>query len=150
TGGFFGGHQEMVQISLPASAIGEKEGINLLVKPTQYRGTSTAPGVMYYAGKAVFWLYKDTVFVDFMMRKNAAIQTLADQILASSKSSSRRAKGASREPKRRAAIPRQVKIDVWQRDGGRCVECGTNKDLEFDHIIPLKLGGANTFRNLQL
>lgn len=52
--------------------------------------------------------------------------------------------------KRRKPIPQDVKIAVWQRDGGQCVECGSNNDLEFDHIIPLALGGANTLRNLQL
>lgn len=51
---------------------------------------------------------------------------------------------------RRAPIPQDVKIAVWQRDAGRCVECGEQRDLEFDHIIPLAMGGANTMRNLQL
>lgn len=51
---------------------------------------------------------------------------------------------------RREPIPQDVKIAVWQRDGGRCVECGEQRDLEFDHIIPLAMGGANTMRNLQL
>ena len=51
---------------------------------------------------------------------------------------------------RRERIPQDVKIAVWQRDAGRCVECGANSELEFDHIIPLAMGGANTLRNLQL
>lgn len=51
---------------------------------------------------------------------------------------------------KRAPIPSDVKIVVWKRDGGRCVECGAQEDLEFDHIIPVAMGGANTMRNLQL
>ena len=51
---------------------------------------------------------------------------------------------------RRQPIPQDVKVAVWQRDGGRCVQCGSNADLEFDHIIPVAMGGANTMRNLQL
>lgn len=51
---------------------------------------------------------------------------------------------------RRQPIPQEVKIAVWQRDGGRCVECASNEELEFDHIIPLSMGGSNTERNLQL
>lgn len=47
-------------------------------------------------------------------------------------------------------IPREVKIYVWQRDKGRCVVCSSNKKLEFDHIIPISLGGNNTERNIQL
>jgi hypothetical protein len=50
----------------------------------------------------------------------------------------------------RAAIPDVVKVFVWQRDGGCCVRCGSDQRLEFDHIIPLAMGGANTARNLQL
>jgi CRISPR/Cas system Type II protein with McrA/HNH and RuvC-like nuclease domain len=47
-------------------------------------------------------------------------------------------------------IPQNVKDDVWNRDGGKCVQCGTNENLEFDHIIPHSKGGANTYRNVQL
>lgn len=51
---------------------------------------------------------------------------------------------------KRQAIPDDVKMFVWQRDEGRCVNCDSNIDLEFDHIIPLSMGGSNTARNLQL
>ncbi len=51
---------------------------------------------------------------------------------------------------KRQPIPQQVKVLVWQRDGGRCVECGSQQDLEYDHVIPLAMGGSNTDRNLQL
>ncbi|MBB3092143.1 HNH endonuclease [Nocardioides albus] len=51
---------------------------------------------------------------------------------------------------KRQPIPQDVKVAVWQRDGGRCVECGSQENLEFDHIIPLAMGGSNTMRNLQL
>lgn len=51
---------------------------------------------------------------------------------------------------RRERIPQEVKVAVWQRDMGACVECESRKDLEFDHIIPLAMGGSNTARNLQL
>jgi MoxR-like ATPase len=51
---------------------------------------------------------------------------------------------------RRETIPDDVKIFVWQRDEGACVKCGSNLDLEFDHIIPVALGGSNTARNLQV
>ena len=54
------------------------------------------------------------------------------------------------QPKRREAIPRLVQREVWQRDGGRCVECGTKEKLCFDHIVPFSRGGSNAIRNLQL
>jgi hypothetical protein len=51
---------------------------------------------------------------------------------------------------RRERIPEAVRMFVWQRDGGRCLECGTKESLEFDHIIPVVEGGATTERNIQL
>lgn len=51
---------------------------------------------------------------------------------------------------RREAISRSVQREVWQRDAGMCVECGTRQLLCFDHIVPFSRGGSNTVRNLQL
>jgi hypothetical protein len=47
-------------------------------------------------------------------------------------------------------IPHEVKIEVWSRDAGKCVNCGATEYLEFDHIIPHAKGGANTVGNIQL
>jgi 5-methylcytosine-specific restriction endonuclease McrA len=51
---------------------------------------------------------------------------------------------------RRQPIPRAVRYDVFKRDNGRCVECGSTFDLQFDHIIPVAMGGATSVENLQL
>lgn len=51
---------------------------------------------------------------------------------------------------RREAIPQDVMDNVWRRDGGKCVKCGSNENLEFDHIIPFSKGGATTYRNMQI
>lgn len=50
----------------------------------------------------------------------------------------------------RVAISEEVQFTVWRRDGGRCVNCGTQVRLEFDHIIPVSKGGSSTVRNIQL
>ena len=50
----------------------------------------------------------------------------------------------------RLPIPDDAKIFVWQRDNGRCVICGSQEKLEYDHIIPISKGGSNTARNIQL
>jgi hypothetical protein len=47
-------------------------------------------------------------------------------------------------------ISQDVKDKVWRRDEGKCVNCGSNEKLEFDHIIPFSKGGSNTYRNIQL
>ena len=51
---------------------------------------------------------------------------------------------------RRAPIPRDVRLAVWERDGGRCVDCGSDFELQYDHVIPFSVGGATTVANLQL
>jgi len=50
----------------------------------------------------------------------------------------------------REAIPDDVKLVVWKRDGGKCVQCGSRSNLEYDHVIPVAKGGSNTARNIQL
>lgn len=50
----------------------------------------------------------------------------------------------------RPGIPEGVRHAVWRRDEGRCVDCGSQEKLEFDHIVPLSRGGSDTERNLQL
>lgn len=50
----------------------------------------------------------------------------------------------------RTKIPDDVQIFVWRRDQGRCVKCGSQENLEFDHIIPFSKGGSNSARNIQL
>lgn len=48
-------------------------------------------------------------------------------------------------------IPTQVKVEVWKRDKGRCVKCGSNVNLHYDHIIPFSKGGSSTTAaNIQL
>ncbi|MEW6613016.1 MAG: HNH endonuclease [Pseudomonadota bacterium] len=48
-------------------------------------------------------------------------------------------------------IPTSVKLEVWARDGGRCVTCGATDELHFDHIVPYSKGGTSLkAENIQL
>jgi len=60
-----------------------------------------------------------------------------------------RSHGVSLEHDR--VIPTHVKLEVWKRDKGCCVRCGSSKNLHFDHIIPYSLGGSSKeAENIQL
>jgi hypothetical protein len=48
-------------------------------------------------------------------------------------------------------IPSHIKIEVWKRDKGHCVICGSSDNLHFDHIIPYSKGGSSLVsENIQL
>jgi hypothetical protein len=52
---------------------------------------------------------------------------------------------------RRRLIPTGVKMEVWKRDGGKCVVCGATDELHFDHDLPYSLGGTSVKpENVQL
>ena len=57
---------------------------------------------------------------------------------------------APRAQSKRKPIPREVRRAVFERDGGKCTQCSSNFDLQYDHILPVALGGATTVENLQL
>jgi hypothetical protein len=38
---------------------------------------------------------------------------------------------------------------MLNRDGYKCLRCGSNKDLTVDHVIPIFQGGANNRSNIQ-
>ena len=48
-------------------------------------------------------------------------------------------------------IPSEVKKEVWKRDGGKCVLCGSTENLHFDHELPFSKGGTSlTAKNVRL
>jgi hypothetical protein len=39
---------------------------------------------------------------------------------------------------------------VWRAAGGRCTHCGSQQNLQFDHVEPFALGGSSRAENLRL
>jgi hypothetical protein len=106
--------------------------------------------------KAEFWLYKDRIFIEehdedytFEQRK-LLVREEFDKERRHFEKLHAKFSGASNENQSRSKISSEVRIFVWQRDGGRCASCGSNENLEYDHIIPFSKGGSNTERNIQL
>jgi hypothetical protein len=107
-----------------------------------------------YGGRS-WWWFRREVYVEYerltaqdvmalalqlQRNKNAALQQAHAEMKGETAASAR-----PREP-----ITRAVRHEVWRRDQGRCVDCGSRKKLEFDHIIPWSQGGSNTTRNVEL
>lgn len=40
-------------------------------------------------------------------------------------------------------IPSSVKVEVYKRDNGQCVLCGSKENLHFDHDLPYSKGGTS-------
>ena len=59
--------------------------------------------------------------------------------------------GQNNELAQTRIIPTSVKLEVWKRDKGRCVICGSTDNLHYDHIIPYSKGGSSLVaENIQL
>jgi hypothetical protein len=59
--------------------------------------------------------------------------------------------GTRNEPIIETEPPEEMKLQVKERDGWKCLCCGADdkKHLQTDHIRPLRLGGKNELANLQ-
>ena len=48
-------------------------------------------------------------------------------------------------------IPTSVKVEVWARDKGQCVLCGSKENLHYDHDLPFSKGGTSlTAENVRI
>jgi len=55
------------------------------------------------------------------------------------------------KPAKRKHIPKAVRDAVFKRDNYRCVKCGSTKNLEIDHKVPLaKERSSNKPEDLQV
>ncbi|HEU4656635.1 MAG TPA: HNH endonuclease signature motif containing protein [Capillimicrobium sp.] len=116
------------------------------------------PVALFHDGGRTWWWFEDRVYwedeglaaADVLAlvrerdrRRRRTLERAHAALAAEAGAAVRRQAG--REP-----IPREVRLAVWRRDGGRCVSCGGDFDLQYDHVIPVALGGASTVENLQV
>ncbi len=98
------------------------------------------------------------VYLELLKGTGNGLYTVSDPILVGAvldtlvKIAKRQLVVSNTEPSRH--IPQDVKNAVWQRDGGKCTQCGSTSYLEFDHIIPhincdANIANCNCFAELQ-
>jgi hypothetical protein len=102
--------------------------------------------VLHFVGVLVRWALVLALFVGICWVIAKIGLGAAEAKIAGYEAKKRRARILGR----RESIPERVRQEVWRRDQGRCVYCGSRERLEFDHIIPFSRGGSSTVRNLQL
>ena len=132
------------------------------VDAVRYRQLSTAqqrqPVPVASSGGRVWWWFENAFYwesgryrerdvlalIRYRLRRAAHKLDRALMLLNVEEGRAPRARG------RREPIPREVRRAVFERDGGKCALCGSNFDLQYDHVLPVALGGATTIGNLQL
>jgi hypothetical protein len=106
-------------------------------------------------GERTYWRYQDRWYAD-----NEDLTTDEVHALLTTRDANRRATinraqtmaamQAPPQPTNRQRIPEDVRMLVWRRDGGACGRCGSNIELQIDHIVPIAAGGSNDPINLQV
>jgi hypothetical protein len=110
------------------------------------------PVLLLRQGRGSLWWFRDRFYWDYDGHSSDDVMALAlqrvrreERRLQSARSLMNGARGSGRAP----ILPEVVR-DVIERDGLRCVECGSTDDLQLDHILPVALGGATSVENLHV
>lgn len=105
-------------------------------------------------GRRVLWMFHDHFYWESEDLNSEDVKALAlrrernkNQTLQTARSLMR-AEAAGKLS--RSPISTDLRRAVFERDGGACGECGATFDIQYDHILPVSLGGATTIENLQL
>lgn len=103
-----------------------------------------------------YWLYQGNYYKDTDRLTAAEVKALIVSRTKMKRARINRAVTIANAPEtpideqRRGYIAEDIRLLVWERDGGKCVKCGARHELQFDHIIPFSLGGGSTEHNLQI
>lgn len=117
------------------------------------QATQAAP-VMLQDGRQYWWCLGSFYWEDDNLSRDDVLALVHDRRMRAQRKLERAhasmSAGQLEARQRRNGIPREVKLAVFERDGGRCVECDSNFDIQYDHVIPHSMGGADTVENLQI
>ena len=113
------------------------------------------PVAIVAEGRRTYWAFEDRFFwEDDGLAARDVLALIRDRERRAQRRLERAHAGLAQDSSapllRREPIPRAVRLAVFERDGGRCVACGSSFEIQFDHVIPFSMGGAATVQNLQI
>jgi 5-methylcytosine-specific restriction endonuclease McrA len=111
------------------------------------------PVVVLEAERRAYWLFEDRCYWEDEGLAAADVLALVRERERRQQRRLERAHAAlagANGAARRESIPRTLRLAVWERDGGACAQCGARFDIQYDHVIPVALGGATSVENLQI
>ena len=116
---------------------------------------STTPVPVFRDGQRTLWWYQESFYWESENLDSDSVALLIwdrERRLNSRLSRLRKMRDSIEElpASRRERIPEDVRLFVWERDGGRCQRCGASENLQFDHIVPASKGGGNEANNIEL
>ncbi|MDX6610051.1 MAG: hypothetical protein QOF85_1976 [Solirubrobacterales bacterium] len=127
-------------------------------KDQWYQSAATAqwenPVPLVGSGKRTYWWFHECIYWDDDALTGEDVKALVLQRERSHRRKLETAHSLMRAEATqvpvRVPVPEEVRRVIFEPDGGRCVECGSNFDLQYDHILPVSRGGATSVENLQL
>src|SRR5262249_25561447 len=131
------------ELTTPAGSLTQNGRFFEAAKETRDGGARPEPVRVYEKVRTGVWVFNGIFrLVDAWAEKIDGRRVFKFQLEVTDTESLKREVGGY-EPEATRMIPTPVKLEVWKRDDGRCVACGSTDNLHFDHIIPWSRGGSS-------
>jgi hypothetical protein len=118
-----------------------------------YKQKETAELVKVYEKiKDGIWVYNGVFeLIDAWLEKSDKRKVFKFKLKITDKTINQKRKVKPLDLEHNRLIPSNIKLEVWKRDKGQCVECGKTDNLHYDHDIPFSKGGSSiTVNNIRL